>query len=71
MLFPTVLFSFSVGTAEKISRVCRKYSLRNPHICSPNMSSDTQGEELMGVQENWELMKLKDPRKNSAERQTS
>ena len=49
MLFPAVLFSFSVGTKEKIYRVCGKYGLGNFHTSHPKISSDRQGGELLGV----------------------
>ena len=47
MLFPAVLFSFSVGTTGKTYCVCK--SLRNFHTCHPKISSDRQGGELVGV----------------------
>ena len=35
MLLPAVLPPLSVGTMERIYRVCRKYSLRNVHTRHP------------------------------------
>ena len=51
ILFPEVLFSFSVGTMRKINRVCRKQSLRIFCICHLKISSDGQGGELRGVKD--------------------
>ena len=49
MLFPAVVFSFSVGTMGKVYRVCRKYSLRYFHTRHPKISSDKQEGEPVGV----------------------
>ena len=47
MVFPTVLFSFSVGAMGKIYLVCRKYSLRDFRTRHPKIPSDRQGGELV------------------------
>ena len=49
MLFPAVLFSFSVGTMGKVCLVCREHSLGNCHTCHLEIASDRQGGELVGV----------------------
>ena len=47
--FPAVLFSFSVSTMGKISRVCTEYRLGNFYTCHPKISSEWKGEELVYV----------------------
>ena len=62
MVFPSVLFSFSVGTMGKIYCICRKYSLGNFHTCHPKISSDTQVGELVGVKKKkFEYLPVGDP----------
>ena len=48
-LFLAVLFSFLVGSIDKIYYARRKYSLRNLHTHHPKISSDRQGGELVRV----------------------
>ena len=51
MVFPAVLFSFSVGTMGKIDYACRKYSIRNFYTCHPKIASARQRRELVEVKE--------------------